>query len=438
MKKINIYISLLAILLLAGCDYNEEHFSGYDSNLVKDVIAYTGEYTGEYPDAGYFTDRTSLTTAVDKMLKGIYLYNDKNSTAKVSILYGETTPGYSLPKEDYSLKAEDYDSMGKGAGQPGEHDYFDASMDINGYLIDFVAKKYASLATGDIVTIYYLFNEADGKKETLTTSFKKEAYGWDKTELNSFIASYYYTLIADDYKEMGNGTNEPGEKNYFTSAMNIDGYLGSFLRMQYPYAIAEKTAVVVYNYLEKGAVITKTSVYEFDGTNWNSYDPYASVMTVTTKIADMKYDGSNWSLNLLIGGSVEVTIKKDELLYLVEWVKNNKYAYWVDDLNEFYYGSAAKWGEVNNNYTNWKANDPNNEYASLSDDQLQALMDKRISEGFASHVLPALYSDPNPELSYDVSYNVYRGNRAGWNIVSFMYDKDKKVFYEIAAPAKKR
>ena len=156
----NIVFSLFAmLLLLAGCDYNEEHFPGFDDVTRTDVVHFEGEFTGSYPSDGYFMDRADLADAVADMLEDMYPYCDNGSTAKVSVLFGEITEGFKAvtPDVSYTLTTEDYDAMGTESGQPGKYNNFDYKMDIDAYLIAFLNEKYADLAEGKIVEIGYKY-----------------------------------------------------------------------------------------------------------------------------------------------------------------------------------------------------------------------------------------------------------------------------------------
>lgn len=43
MNKNFIFSLFATMLLLAGCDYNEDNFPGFDDNPVEDVVMYEGE-----------------------------------------------------------------------------------------------------------------------------------------------------------------------------------------------------------------------------------------------------------------------------------------------------------------------------------------------------------------------------------------------------------
>lgn len=100
----------------------------------------------------------------------------------------------------YELSKEDYDSMGTEKYQPGEKDNFSYKMNVEEYLVAFLATRYPSAVTDEIVTVkfkYYDNNEAkvvynyDGNNWALKGSVR---YDWSKGDY--LITDI--TLDADD------------------------------------------------------------------------------------------------------------------------------------------------------------------------------------------------------------------------------------------------
>lgn len=428
MKKINIFTWLMAVLFLAGCDYNDKYFDGYDNIKIEDIAQYEGEFAGTYPSEGYFSDRSLLQTAIDKMLKDTFLYVDKGSTAKISVMFGDITPGFSAADKVYTLTAADYDSMGEENGQPGKYDNFDNTMDIDGYLIDLLGRKFPSEKEGIIISVSYSYYQTGASTTVRTNSYKKEISGWYKTELNSFTTDMTYKLDSADYRSMGTGYGEPGQYYNFNANMDIDMYLTNFLRIKFPYIQTGKTSEVSYLYYAGGDTTTQSRIYINEGISWAFYNPYGETVEVTNKIAEMEFDGTNWILKRLLGGSQRVPLQEAEYAILVDWVKVNKSSYMKDDRNEFYFGASTEHKNINNSYSNWKSNDPNGEYGGLNNDALQKLMDQRLATGIIDLILPQLFPTPDSGLSYNVVYNIYGGRGRGDYMMSFMYSETDKKF----------
>lgn len=436
MKKLNIFGILLTLLLVAGCDYNDKYFSGYNTGLLTDEPQYEGIYTGDYPEEGYFRDRSVLTNAIDSMLKAKFLYADNGSTAKISVLFGDVTSGFSTADVNYTLAAEDYVSMGIETGQPGKYKNFDGNMDIDSYLIPFCTAKYTALPDGSVVNISYEFYTTGAGVSVQSSSYKKVSGYWLPAELNAFTADITYTLDVNDYDAMGTGYGEPGRYNNFDGNMDINMYISAFLKLKYPYTTTGKTAEVLYLFYANSVTESRSSYYKYDGVDWSVFNPYQESVDIATKVAEMEFDGTDWTLARLLGGSQKISIGSVEMGYLVDWVTANKSSYLQDNQNEFYYGASTQHGNISNSYNSWKANDPRGEYKNLSNDALQELMDERLAEGLATHVLPEIISNPDPGLSYNIVCPVYGGRGTGNYIMSFLYNEEDAVYELVGGPVK--
>ncbi|WP_321332118.1 hypothetical protein [uncultured Bacteroides sp.] len=441
MNKIKIFSFLAALLLLASCDYNDKYFDGYDDITVTDVAKYEGAYTGNYPAEGYFTSKTSLETSVNTMLKDLYEYCDKGSTAKVSVLYGDITKGFTTvtPIDSYTLVADDYDAMGTDAGYPGKYNNFDATMDVNAYLSAFCATKYPDAAIDDIVSITYKYYA--GTTSDVSAYYQKTSAGWEKYEVEAFATNLSYTLVTEDYDAMGTESGTPGKYNNFDATMDIDHYLTIFLKGKYPYAAKDATCSVSYIYYASSVSSTQSRIYKYDGSSWAAFDPYADTVEITTKIAEMTYDGSNWTLVRLLGGSVNYTFAATDYQLLYNWVKDNKSAYLstqYPDKEEYYFGSSTSYSNINNNYNTWRSYyDVEGTYVGKTNDEMQAIMDDRIAEGISTILLPNWVSTPDPGISYVVTYNVYSGRGTGNYVMSFMYNTETAAYELTAGPVAK-
>lgn len=438
MKKKNIFSLLIAMLLLVGCDYNDKNFEGLEELTgVTNIANYTCDFTGTYPSDGYFSDKVSLEKAVNALLLSKYYTCDAGSTAKVSVLYGDVVEGFESTNEAYTLTAADYDAMGTATGQPGKNDNFDAKMDVNAYLIAFCGTKYATLEEGKTVAITY--NYYAGSVVLKTSCYRKTATTWEFIELNAFTPSLAYTLVKTDYTEMGTGSGQPGKYSNFDANMDIDHYLTAFLKIHYPYAVSGATFQVTYAYFANKVTTNPSRIYKYDGSKWAFINPFVDATVVMTKIAEMKFDGSAWKLGLLLGGTESFLMGPDQYAALVNWVKENKAAYMSTQSteDEYYFGSSAKFFNINNKYGTWKSYyNVDGEYDGKSDEEMQIIMDNRISEGISTVLLPTWVSTPDPGISYIVTYKVYGGRGDGYYHIQFMYNEDTKVYERAGDPVK--
>ncbi|NDV55147.1 hypothetical protein D0T51_05300 [Parabacteroides sp. 52] len=172
----------MTVLFMAGCDYNDKYFDGYDGNEIKDIVQYEGVYAGTYPEIGYFTDKSLLETGVDKMLKDTFKYVDAGSTAKIAIRYGDITPGLSATDMfaadyNYTLEKADYNAMGEASGEPGRYDNFDSYMDINHYISIFLKNRYPYALANKTAAVTYTYY-ASGATTTPLRIYKSDGSDW--------------------------------------------------------------------------------------------------------------------------------------------------------------------------------------------------------------------------------------------------------------------
>lgn len=437
MKKHILASLLVATALLTGCDYNDKYFDGYDDNPITDVAQYEGDFTGDYPSEGYFTDKVALQTALDKMLKKQLPYCDKGSTAKVKVLYGDVTVDYEpvTADESYTLTDADYDAMGTESGQPGKYNNFDATMNVNNYLTAFCATKYVSLVDGKIVNITYKFY-GGGTTAQLVKTYKKVAGVWQ--EFSSFTPTMKYVLLPEDYDVMGTESGTPGKYDNFDSNMDVNFYLTTFLKGKYPYAKPNVTCEVTYKYYSNKVTTDKKSIYKYDGNSWTAYDPFGEILTVGTKIAEMTYNGSAWILERLLGGTKVITMGAADYQALVKWVTDNKPAFLSTQnptKEEYYFGVSSAYNNVNNKYNTWKSYYNVDGYLTgKTDEEIQAIMDERMAYAISDILLPSWIDKPDSGLSYTAVYKIYGGRGDGNYAMSFMYNVEKGKFEKTSGP----
>lgn len=448
MNKKLIYSLCAAAFLMTSCDYNEDNFPGFDDNPITDVINYEGEYTGKYPAEGYFTlvfgneeaGKATIEKALTDVLETTYPFCDKGSSAKVTLKVATITPGLVDPElsAEYELQTADYDAMGTEKDQPGQYDNFSYKMNVNSYLIPFCKTKYPNAAEGDIVKITYQYysNYVTAPAFKL---YKKDASTW--VEFINFKPTITHTLVAEDYDSMGTESGQPGQYNNFTSDMSIEkitAYLTTFAKVNFPYVEKGNTIELTYKYYtaDKNSE-NRIALYQYNGAEWVAYDPEEPIIEIADRITVMKYDGTSWKLTNLISGVIRLKMEPAGYTALFEWVKENKPAFLSNQGKdeEYYFGASAQYNNINNNYNTWSTYYNVDGYLTgLDNSEIQAIMDQRIAEGLSGLVLPLMVSEPNPDMSYEVTYNVYAGRGKGDYAMSFYYnaEEDKYEWDELA------
>lgn len=366
----------------------------------------------------------------------MYPYCDKGSAAKVNVLFGDVTQDFepAAADETYELTAADYDAMGEESGQPGKYNNFDANMDVDAYLIAFLNEKYSSLANGKTVTIHYIFYS--GGTTAMNKTFQKTATGWNEFEMKGFTPDKTYTLTTEDYDAMGEERGQPGRYDNFDSNMDINMYISTFLKLTFPYTVTGETMEVSYLFYS-GGTTEQSRIYKYNGASWVEYNPYAETTVVTMKIAEMSFDGNAWSMVRLMGGTSTRAMETADYQTLVNWVAINKPAYMStqSDQEEYYFGSSAKYGNINNNYNTWKNYYNVDGYLDgMTNDQIQTVMSDRMAEAFTTLLLPEWVTTPDDGLSYVCVYAIYGGLGSGNYAMSFIYNKEENKFEYVAGP----
>ncbi len=425
---------LIALLLLTGCDYNDKYFKELDDLEITQVVDFEGEYTGDYPEEGYFTDRTTLETAVAAMLKSIFPYADEGTASISSILYGEITPGFETTDVKYELEDDDYDAMGEEPGQPGYYNNFDSTMEVESYLLGFLNTNYADLEAGQTIAITYKYYS--GGNTNVTVCYERTSDGWKSIEIDAFTADINYTLETEDYQSMGTGTDQPGQYNNFSSSIDPDYYLPIFLGIKFPYVEVGTTAEISYLFYS-GSTSIVSSLYKYNGSVWSAYDPYADTLEVMSMTAVMRTDGENWTLQRLMGGSVTYTMGQEDMEIMYSWVEENitGAAYFNSSRREEYYlGSSPAYGNITHSYTYWRNADE--ALSGYTNAEIQELQDERMAWAITTLILPYAYPEPDSGLTYIVIYPVYGGRGTADYKMSFIYNEETGEFEFISGPSK--
>lgn len=439
MNKKLIYGLCAASFLMTACDYNEDNFPGFDQEPLTDVVYYEGEFTGKYPTEGYFSlvqgdeesGKATIEKALIEMLKDTYPYCDKGSSAKIKVKVADVAFSGERPayEDAYELSTADYDAMGTGKNEPGEHDNFSYRIDPNDYLPDFCAGKYADKAEGFICKIIYKYY-SNRVTTTQAKYYKKGADGWTEEPLIPYDADKKLPLEEQDYDAMGIEAGEPGANDTFVSDEQADAYLPIFLQNKYTY-VAKEGLTVEVTYKVSGK--EKKTIYRYNGSAWEVYNPKASiVVSVTERITVMKFDGKEWKLSNLISDIKELSLTNAEYTKLVEWVKENKPEFMStqNTTSEYYFGADTKNNNINNKYSTWTQYYNVDGYLNdLKDEEIQAIMDERLAkEAFPLILLPDMVNNPDPDISYTVIYKIYGGRGNGNYAMSFYYSKEDNAY----------
>ncbi len=204
MKKTLYFLNgLLLAVLFISCDVNEQfeglddaarptNLTSYNYQLVNadydeisksalaiatnnsDTVIATSIKTNKY-----FSADVDVAIYAPLRLQSLFKYADDGSDILLTFNYFEAydTTKITNSANKYTLLAADYDAMGTGSGQPGQYDYFSASVKYNFYIPIWLKIKYPYAVAGDIKLIRYLFN-ANSTSILTKTVFTFDGTNW--------------------------------------------------------------------------------------------------------------------------------------------------------------------------------------------------------------------------------------------------------------------
>ncbi len=266
MKLKNIYLLLLATIILVACDPNKDIYKEMDANpapivndldftLSEDDYALSGnENAGKF---GNFSTEDDAKAGIPNILDEKYPQLGNTSSAIV---------GYNLyaPKQSqkvqflYEVSDQDYADQGHNFGN------FDSFSDIT----EFLDWKYPSLESyedtpqtftapsrGDLVFLEYKY-WAPGLRE-LKDGFIYTSEGWEQAS----------GFTQDEYTSMGERFAN------FSNDDEAELKIPIFLKEKYLYSPRSAGDIESFTYgLYDGNVVYGTLIhYEFDGNDWNEY-----------------------------------------------------------------------------------------------------------------------------------------------------------------------
>ena len=205
--------------------------------------------------------------------------------------------------------------------------------------------------------------------------------------------------------------------DFFSSTVKSDTYLPTYMALTYPYAQKDDIKQVAYKYNNGAATTIQVSEYKCgEGKVWSKTSNVVTNQFKRSK-GEWKYS-PDVTIELL-----PVKNRPDISQYyqaIVDYVgadptKGTDYYQTGYSNAEFYYGASSYQNNMSFNISSWKGScvaGPK-AYGSMSDDELKALMRKRLPEAF----IPALEkyhpdADLLPsgaELNYIINFAIYEG-----------------------------
>lgn len=233
-------------------------------------------------------------------------------------------------------------------------------------------------------------------------------YSYAGTAWTLYTTPNVLMLSQADFNLMGS------KYDNFSSTMNPDNYLSTFLKQKYMYAQENDVKVPVYKFYNSTSKVTSIRADEYIFTT-GQFVKNDAIESMTDQFVLSK---GKWQFDpsVVITLSTSRADKKTSLFYqtITDWVKENKGTQYVTTYgnNDYYFGGSA----YNNNFdfrlSAWRGQVAS-EYGDLSDADLTKLMFSRLPEAFVP-ALEILYADAKPvtgiDVLYIINFSIYDGS----------------------------
>lgn len=186
-----------------------------------------------------------------------------------------------------------------------------------------------------------------------------------------------------DYDAMGNPG--PGQRGNFSSSIKPEDYLPTLLKGKYPYALNDKTIVVLYKYYNGDATVLIADEYIVVDEIWVSNKNISVV-------SKEKYvnNGEAW----IFDPTIVKPLLEEDYHVLVEWVVDNKNAYadteYTPVNTEYWFGASSHYTNFRIDLIKRRENDPDGVIPTDEKEAKEYLL-KMVAEGI-QHLLKAEYS----------------------------------------------
>lgn len=351
-------------------------------------------YTGAELDA--LIAQSTIPTCTYIEMTGVVKINGNNTNIIVDgASTAQGSPKYSLPE----LQSQLVDG---------------STVTVKGYWYAVVGNRYCSICVTQ-VTAPSKSRAAAGSRALEVASEKENAvYYYNGSQWSA--PSDMTMLNHADYQAMGQSHDN-------LSGTAPETMIPAYLRTKFPYAQANDVKFVVFAYYNGSATVTRCARCIFNGSEWTGGFNGANYVTSQFVKKDGKWNYSpDVEITLPVGRGIAIST-----LYFqacVDWVKNNVpdgSAYITSyGNNDYYTGASAYQGNVDLRPTAAKAQYAG--YASMSDDEIVALMKTRFEKEVFPAVLAELHPDAAPtpkgiEPEYTINFYYYDGTAKPATIV---------------------
>lgn len=278
----------------------------------------------------------------------------------------------------------------------------DASNAGSASLSDYAGKKiriafrYQGDASAGVgATSTYRLDNISVSTPGNTYSIVNTLYTYNGANWNLYSDDSVVMLSQADFVEMGSRYDN------FSSSMNPDNYLPTFLKRKYPYAQEEDVKIVAYKYFSSNVTTIRADKYQY----------LNGQFVRENAVSQFAYTDGKWKFDpsTVITLSTSKSDLDTKLFYqtITDWVYENHKEYVTTyGNNDYYYGGSA----YNNNF-DFRPSAWEPYYGE--DVDVEKLMFERLPESFP-HALEVLYADADVvegvEVIYTINFSIYNGS----------------------------
>jgi hypothetical protein len=295
------YLPAILEANFSGSEEGDVVLTKYNQYIGETVNGITEFYTVDFSVAGSLLDYTAVNVSGDQVWEGttygakmtgysggsqnpnedwlispdIDLNNFPNATFETTQIfnYGDPSSYSILISTDYTddISAATWDvieltSVPDGTSWAAVTSEAYSLSAYNGETIN-IAFKYISTdsdaGTYEIVDVSLKAPGVEGE-----TKYEEVYYTFSGSEWQLSEGVYY--LTSADYDSMGEESNQPGKYNNFSSSVEPNNYIPSYLAQKYPYAQEGDTSFILFKYYDGGTYVRANEYMYTDG-NWEAH-----------------------------------------------------------------------------------------------------------------------------------------------------------------------
>lgn len=289
-----------------------------------------------------------------------------------------------------------------------------------------IAFRYQGDGSNGATTTIRIDNVAISTPGKNVYQLENRLYAFDGTKWAPYTNANVTMLSQVDFTQMGS------KYDNFSSTMNPDNYLPTFLKMKFPYAQQDEVKVVAYKYYDSASKVTSIRADEYSFAN-GQFVKNDAIETMTSQFV---YSKGKWNFDP--STVIELPAVKGDamsVLYfktIIEWVKgaHSEYVNSYGD-SEYYYGASSYNCNFDFRASTWKSNVAS-AYGDMTNEALEKLMKERLPESFI-HALEKLNADAVPvegvEVIYTVNFAIYNGTATTKWTVKYLVTAPGKFEY---------